>query len=167
MPLGNATIQPPNGGLDSHVLHFEGYNRTGSTVTKGTVLAIDVTKAATESTNLIPGSPDSGLLNLRAPTAQDLVSGFLVVLIDPSCADDKKARWAYRGFVDVKVQKNSGNIAIGDPLVGSTSQYADADPTAGYKFIAKAAEAVTGPSSATLAKCFFEGIYNLGTYAAS
>lgn len=167
MPLGNASIQPPNGGLDSHVLSFEGYNRTGSTVTKGTVLAIDVTMTATESTNLIPGSPSSGLLNLRAPAAQDLVSGFLAVLLDDSCADNAKAKWGYRGSMKVKVQKDSGNISIGDPLVGSTSQYADADPTAGYKYIAKAKEAVTGPSSPVLAECFFEGIYNLGVYYAS
>lgn len=167
MPLGNATIQPPNGGLDAHILSFRAVNRTGGALTKGAVVAIDVTMAATESTNLIAGSTASGLRHVRAPAAQDLISGFLCVLLDPTCADDAEGNFGYRGLMDVQVQKNSGDIAIGDPLVGSTSQYADADPTAGYKFCAKAAETVTGPSSATLARCFFEGIYSLGTYAAS
>lgn len=167
MPLGNATIQPPNGGLAAPVLAFEAFNRSGGTVTKGTVLAVDVTTSEAESLNLIAGSVSSGLINMRTPIASDLSAGFLAVLLDDSCADNKKARWGYRGLMDVKVQKNSGNIAKGDNLVGSTSAYADADPTAGYKYIAKAAAARTGPSTPVLCPCFFEGIYALGSYAAS
>lgn len=162
--FGDAILQPPNGGLDPSprkcLVTVQEANRT-----IGELVALDLSQADAAVDNLSYGASDSGLSNVRTVDTADLAYGTLGIMIE-DVTDGQQGEMVYRGRVRAKVVKASGNIAVGDPLYVGTSGALTADaPASGSKIVGRAAEAVTGPSTATLAWVLFEGVYPLGTVA--
>lgn len=157
-------VHQPNGGLDPAPCECDVRVRGGNK-TRGMLLALDIPNADSDVDNLSYGSETSGLANVVTPTTADQNYGTLVVLKE-DISDNQRGVAVYRGRVRALVQKGTGNISKGDPLYVSTSEYLDADATAsGTKIVARAAEDVTGPATATLAWVILEGVYPLGTVA--
>ena len=145
-------IGPAYGVQPVSVGAFQAYNRTGGTLTKGYVAQFDLAKSQAETTNVIIGDPASVWANMVAVASATPGRG-VAVLLDDSLADNALGNWYTGGVGYVQVQKNSGDIAVGDRLVLTTAGYADADTSTGNVYIAIALEAVTGPSTATPALC--------------
>lgn len=137
--------------------------KRGGDGSKGDLVALDLSNAVAggEVTNNKVGDEKSGLRNVIAPVSDDLNHGVLAVLVE-NISDDKPGRAVFEGECYAYVQKNSGNIAKGDPLYASTNGYLDADGVAGNKVVAIALEAKTGPSTAVLCRVGFSGVYALG-----
>ena len=159
--LTDQSIQPPNGGIDPHP-HRVLVTVQEATRAIGDLVAFDMSNADAAVDNMSLGSASSGLSNVRTIDAEDLFYGQLCVMQE-AVTDGQQGYAIYRGRCKAKVQKGTGDIAIGDPLYVGTAGYLDADATAaGTKIVARAAEAVTGPATATLATVIFEGIFPLG-----
>jgi hypothetical protein len=125
-------------------------------------VALDLVLESTEATGYGIGA-DSAFSNVIPPNAADQARGIGLVALE-AIADNARGKFAVGGYQTAKVQKNSGNIAVLDPLVLSTAgNYLDADTAGGAKIVALALEAATGPSSATAIKVLFAGIHGLGS----
>jgi hypothetical protein len=125
--------------------------RGGDTVT-GQPMVFDLSNSDAAVDSNEPGSPSSGLRNVRVPASGDVNIG-IVAITEKAVLDDKSDFLVTSGPCRCRVQKNSGNIAVGDPLyLSATNNYLDADsPGVAAKVVAIANQAVTGPSTATLA----------------
>jgi len=144
------TIGPSGGGIDiPQVVH--NVRKRGGDGVIGQLCVLDLSNADAAVDNNSVGEADSGLRSVRVPVAGDQNAGVACVLTK-AVTDDQDVDAVFVGRVKALVQKNSGNIAAGDPLYIGTSTALDADsPGVGKKIVAIALEAVTGPSSATLA----------------
>lgn len=162
MPKASSVANPPFG--------FEPELRTvraiprGAAAAKGEIWQFDLARSDGDTTNFQVGDDNSCFANLVASSAAGVESGVFAIALE-AIAEDKPGRWALCGLVEALVQKNSGNIAINDVLVSTASQkYLDADVTAGARHLAKAMEAKTGPSTATLAWVWFDGLDGFGVH---
>ncbi|MEQ8770063.1 MAG: hypothetical protein RIB60_06095 [Phycisphaerales bacterium] len=137
------------------------YNRVGSAKTKGYVGAVDLTHTATETTGVNEGESSGALSNVRAAAAGDVLLGNCVVLLEQSLADDAIGYWQAGGEAKALVSKNSGNVAVGDPLyVGVSGQVGTltTDASAGAARVGVAQEALTAPGdTGALCTVLFDG----------
>lgn len=155
-------LGPGGGGFDPAPKTARVFKRGGDGV-KGDLVALDLsnTLAGGEITNNTVGDEASGFRNVIAPVSDDLNHGCLAVLLE-NISDDKQGDVVWEGECYAYVQKNSGNIAKGDPLYASTNGYLDADGAAGNKVVAIALEAKTAPSTKVLCRVGFSGVHALG-----
>jgi len=161
MFMGNATLQPPGGGLDVQPYRVL-VRKRGGDGSRGDLVAFDIPNADVAVGSNSIGKENSGLQNVLAPTAADGQYGQLAVLTE-AISDDDQGMAVYSGEVKAYVQKGTGDIAAGDPLYVNTAGYLDADGVAGQKVVARSAVAVTAPATKTLARVLFSGINSLGT----
>ncbi len=79
--------------------HF--FNRTGSTVLRGTVLMCDMDAGATETTSTISEDEDGPYANVVTPIAADINKTFPIVVADEDIKDNTVGRcWTY-GVIEI------------------------------------------------------------------
>ena len=156
-------------------------NLTGQAIARGQLCALDIAGVEAEVANSGEGglaylNPESATNRgsrygaVTAPTAspgptaswnQD--HGIFIIALEPA-ADNAYFKACISGEVHALVQKNSGNVAEGDPFVAAlNAMNLVADTATGQKILAKALENVTGPSTAALCLVLFDGLYGYGT----
>jgi len=162
MPSISSVGNPPLG-FEPEYRTCRGIPR-GASATKGQLWKFDLEQSDGDVSNAAIGDTNSCFANLVQPDAVGVESGVFAVAAE-DITEDRAGTWILSGVCQALVQKGSGNIAIGNPLMATASQnYLDADVTAGGIHLAKALEAVTGPSTATLAKVWFDGTIGFGVH---
>lgn len=130
---------------------------------RGNVGQFDIANSDASSTDNLVGSLTSGLVNVIAPAAGGISSG-IVCLFLQDAAVGQRVKVLLRGRDSALCIKSAGNISRGDRLVATTAKNLSPDHSAGDRIIARAVDAATAPSSATLIEVDFDGINGLGVY---
>lgn len=138
------------------------YNRSGSTMALGDVVMVDmVTGPQTESASVDPGGEGTSIWsNVDAPTAAGIKYGILAVCVQVGgVLDNAKGRFCLSGILeDVFVIDGTDSVAIGDPLTATTAKNLDAVLAVNERIVGVALEALTTPTTRTLAKVWFNGL---------
>lgn len=135
-------------------------NVSGSAMAYGQACEPDFTTSTGGADTYVPGEETSMFFCVVDPTATGVKWAPMWIIVEEGgIADDGYGMAARYGIVDGLVIKSSGNVAEGDPLAVATSGNFAADAGAGLaaetRIYARALQAITGPSSATLAKILF------------
>lgn len=139
----------------------------GAAVAVGAVRAIDIAATDADTVNIIGGDTGSAFVNAVVPGTQDVLYGQLVVATTAAGEDVPRGfTGQLSGHVRALVIKASGNVAVGDPLVAvDGEEHLSADGTTGQRIVARALEALTAPTAATMALVAFDGVHGLGVVA--
>jgi len=143
-------------------------NLSGGTLSRGEVVALDLAGTQAETagsgesltwadpaSSSDPGSRYAGAV--VGSVSNNVDHGTFGVVLKGG-ADNENVTVALSGEVWALVQKNSLDIAEGDPLVASATQkYLEADIGSGSRIIGKCLDYVPTPSTAVLALVLFEG----------
>lgn len=144
------------------------YNRSGAALAEGDVVQFDLNQSQSETDAIIENDDGSILANVIDPVATAsgvaIGAGSMYAVAQEAIADNGKGRVRVRGRTQAYVIAASGSIAIGDPLVIAASNNLDLIEAAGEPYHAIALEAVTTPTTRTLADVYFEGRHNFGTF---
>jgi hypothetical protein len=155
------------------------YNRTGATLSKGSVATLDLAQTTTEVTKAIPGQEGSVFGNIRSVVnGNSSINAPQVILLE-DIADDAAGLVCLRGVVQAKVGTSAvastASATAGTLLtVKNGKAYFDiadsAAPTVGTVLKAQLMEA-TSTFAADNAEedryVLFDGMFGFGTYAAS
>ena len=132
------------------------FNRTGSTISPGAVLQVDIYKTDADSTTMTPGAAGSAYRNLITPvTLVPLRTAEFMCYEGPgTLANDAEGKFTLVGLVDVDIV--DGAVALVDVLAIAASTELAINPTlAGQKIVARAQ--ATRASGGALVPCFFNG----------
>ncbi len=127
-------------------------------VSKGDLLMFDMAASDSNVSSVEAGSVDSIYANVIAPTDPAFDSYFLCVAL-AAASSGASVQVRLEGHIDeAYVIKSSGNVAIGDSLYPDANKNLSANTaSSGDRIIGFARAAVTGPSTRTLAKVYFNG----------
>ncbi|TPV96171.1 MAG: hypothetical protein B7733_06385 [Myxococcales bacterium FL481] len=137
----------------------------GSAGTAGDVFMVDYDLTAGGSSGF--GAAVSGGAQAAQCDAQNQAFGHIVVLVEDT-AQDQEGPFASRGLVSCLVEKSSGAIAPGDPLIADvTGKRLTADLVDGAKVVGRLAQAqIADASTPLLATVDFIGDVGFGTHVA-
>lgn len=102
---------------------IQAYNRTGATLNKGDVVAVDILASSTEATKVTPGGEESGFANVIAMATAN-IGRILVVCLDDSgqgVGDNELGEFGIHGVFDVEVAPST-TLDAGEKLVGTNAQ---------------------------------------------
>jgi len=145
---------------------FTFINRTGGTLTKGAVVAVDLTGSDGDVQPIASWNPSTHgdtahpLANVITPATAHLNGWFFAVCLEDSLADNELGQFGVEGIFDVRVAAGDGTdpaIAIGGLGVATNGQTYLSAGADGVANIAQLLEA--GPTAAEvgLAKAIFQG----------
>ena len=130
----------------------------GGNGTAGDIYQFDIGNTDASVVHNVAGQPDSGYVSVVDPNAAGVAGGAILCVLMQDISDDESGLAWIEGIVDSAfVIKASGNIAVGDPLVATTSKNLDGTSAQGERYVALALEAKTSPSTRVLAKVWFKG----------
>ncbi len=131
----------------------------------GDILELDIANADAVVLSNATSGDDSGFSNMLAPTAARVKGGGIHAVCLEDILDDTVGLVRVQGIIDSAFCiKAAGDISAGDPLVVTTSKNLDGTPAAGERYDAMALAALSSPSTRTLSKVLFDGIYGFGTF---
>ena len=135
-------------------------NRTGSSVAKGQLLALDIGQTDGDVSDNDVGSENSGLTNVIAPTTAELAHGIFCVALE-GADDDKKLKAKFSGIVQALVSGTNA-AAVGEPLtaVNAQDELESDTPAAGSKVLGRVLDA-TAAGTAELTRVLFDGANGL------
>ncbi len=130
----------------------------GGDGSQGDVYQFDMGLTDASVLNNVPGERDGGYVSVVPPNAAGVAGGAIMCVLMQDISDDETGiAWTVGIIPSAFVIKASGNIAIGNPLVATTSKNLDGVTAQGERYIALALEAQTTPTSRTLSKVWFNG----------
>lgn len=131
----------------------------GGNRSRGEVVKFDLAMTDPDTTNNREGDENSGLTNVVDLTAAARRGHGVLAVCEADIGDNDRGYAKVYGFVKALVQKASGNIALDDPLVAHVDGYLTADLQSGDRIVAFAREAVTAPTTPTIAEVAFDGVH--------
>ncbi|HKK94580.1 MAG TPA: hypothetical protein VJ925_14190 [Longimicrobiales bacterium] len=99
---------------------LQAYNRTGATLNKGDVVAVDILASSTEATKVAEGGETSGFANVISMATAN-IGRILVVCDDDAVEDNGLGNFVIHGVVEVEVNGDTG-LDAGEKLVGTDGQ---------------------------------------------
>lgn len=135
----------------------------GGSVVVGDVMMFDLLKADAASTTASAYASTSIFSNLIPPSAGAVLGtspGIFAVCLE-AAADDASCLVALSGPIDAMVIGAAGSMAIGTPLVATTSKNLDIVVATGEVVLGVGMAALATPTSRALGSVWFSGFYRI------
>lgn len=90
-------------------------NRTGATILKGQVVALDLALSATETTSGLPGGEESAFANVVTCTQAFVDDGYPILVATGDILDNKRGQFVIEGVCEVAVLDDDVSTTDTDP----------------------------------------------------